>query len=83
MAARLPGLFSPRLIYQSSCRILTSHIKTMPILHDDWLDKLGENRPDRALKHLAPMTFKVNFIVFGMILYQLPGIPSKLVITLV
>ena len=28
---------------------------TRPILHDDWLIRLGENRPDKALKHLAAM----------------------------
>ena len=25
------------------------------ILHDDWSIRLGENRPDRVLKHLAAM----------------------------
>ena len=32
----LSGLFSPKLIDQSSCRILTTHVKTRPVLHDDW-----------------------------------------------
>ena len=41
----LLGLFSPNLIDQSSCRILTTHAKTRPILHDDWSIRLGENRP--------------------------------------
>ena len=47
------SIFSPNLINQSSCRILTIHTKTWRILHDDWSIRLGENRPDRALKHLA------------------------------
>ena len=51
----LSGLFSPNLVDQSSRRILTTHAKTRPILHDDWSIKLGENRPDKALKHLAAM----------------------------
>ena len=28
-------LFSPNLIDQSPCRILTTHAKTRPVLHDD------------------------------------------------
>ena len=48
-------LFSPTIIDQSSCRILTTHAKNTPILHDDWSIRLGENRPDRALTHLAVM----------------------------
>ena len=48
-------LFSPNLIDQSSCRILTTDAKTRPILHDDWSIWLGENRPDMVLKHLAAM----------------------------
>ena len=57
----LSGLFSPNLIYQSSCRVLTTNAKnpfcakTRPIMHDDWSIRLGENRPDRALKHLTAM----------------------------
>ena len=51
----LSGLFSPDLIGQSSCRILTTHDKTRPILHDDWSIRLGENRPDWTLKHLVAM----------------------------
>ena len=30
------GLFSPNLIDLSACRILASHTKARPILHDDW-----------------------------------------------
>ena len=51
----LSGLFFPNLINQLSCRILTKHDNTRPILHDDWSIKLGENRPDGILKHLAVM----------------------------
>ena len=51
----LSGLFSPNLIDQSSCRILITHAKTRSILHDDWPVRLGGNRHDRALKHLAAM----------------------------
>ena len=51
----LSSLFSPNLIDQSSCRIMTTHTKSRPILHDDWSIRLGENRPDSVLKHLAAM----------------------------
>ena len=51
----ISSLFSPNLIDQSSCRILTTHAKAWLILHDDWSIRLGENRPDMALKHLAAM----------------------------
>ena len=51
----MASLFSPNLIDQSSCRILSTHAKARPILRDDWSIRLGENRPDRALKHLAAM----------------------------
>ena len=51
----LSGLFSPNIIGQPSCKILTTHAKTWPILHDDWSIRLGENRPNRALMHLAAM----------------------------
>ena len=27
------------------------------IMHDNWSIRLGENRPDRALKHLAAMLY--------------------------
>ena len=43
----------PNIIDQSSCRILTTHAKTRPILQDDWSVRLGENGPDKVLKHLA------------------------------
>ena len=36
-------------------RILTTHAKTRPILRGDWSIRLGENIPDRDLKHLAAM----------------------------
>ena len=49
------NLFSPNLIDQSSCRILITHAKARPILHDDWSVRFGENRSERALKHLAAM----------------------------
>ena len=51
----LSGLFSPYIIDKSSCRILITHAKTTPILHDDWSPGLGENRPERALKHFPAM----------------------------
>ena len=56
----LPGLFSPNLTDQSSCRILTTHAKTRHILHDDLSVRLGENRPDSGLKHLAAMLVTVG-----------------------
>ena len=40
----LSVLFSPDPIDQSSCRILTTHAKTRPILRDDWSIRLGEDR---------------------------------------
>ena len=55
------SLFSPNQIDQSSSRILTTHVKYRPILHDEWLIKLGENRPDRVLKHLAAMLKQACF----------------------
>ena len=51
----MSSLFSPNLIDQSLCKILATHAKSRPILHDDWSIKLGENRPDRALGHLTAM----------------------------
>ena len=57
----LSDLFSPNLIDQSSGRILTTHAKTRPILHNDWSIRLGENRPDRALKHLVTMLLTARF----------------------
>ena len=51
----LSVLFSLNLIDQLSCRILTTHAKTRPILHDDWSIKLKGNRPKRAVKHLVAM----------------------------
>ena len=54
--------FSPNLKDQSSCRILTTHAKARPMLHDDWSIRLGENRPDRALKHMAAILYKAPFI---------------------
>ena len=56
------SLFSISLIDQSSCRILTTHTKARPILHDDWSIRLGENRPDRALKHLAAMLVSIQLV---------------------
>ena len=51
----LSGLFSPNLIDQSSCRILSTHAETGPILYDDWSSRLGEYRPCRASNHLAAL----------------------------
>ena len=47
------GLFSPKIIDESSCRILATHAKTRPILQDDWSIRLGENRPDQSSKKLG------------------------------
>ena len=55
MFRALSGLFSPNLIHQSSCKmglVLACVVRT---LHDDWSIRLGENRPDRVLEHLAAM----------------------------
>ena len=49
----LSSLFSPDLVDQSSCRIMTTYAKARPILHADWPIKFGEDRPDMALKHMA------------------------------
>ena len=59
----LSGLFSANLIDQSSSRILTTHARTMLIVHGDWLIRWGENRPDMTLKHLTAMLSIVAFIV--------------------
>ena len=45
----LSGLFSPNLIDQSSYRILTTHAKTRPIMHDEYSIRMGENRLNGAL----------------------------------
>ena len=60
----LSGLFSPNLIDQSSCWILTTHAKIRPILHDDWSIRLGENRLDKALKHLTAILVRPRVRVF-------------------
>ena len=57
------GLFSPNLIDQSACRILTTHTKARPILHDDWSNRLGENSPNWARKHLEAMLLPNNFSI--------------------
>ena len=44
----LSGLFSPYLFDQSLSRILISHAKTRPILHDDLSIRLRENKLDRS-----------------------------------
>ena len=51
----LSALFSPYLIDQSSRRMGLVLACVVRILHDDWLASMGENRPDRVLKHLAAM----------------------------
>ena len=35
------------------------------IMHNDWLIKLGENRPDRVLKHLEAMLGKYETITYN------------------
>ena len=49
----LSGLSAPKLVNQSSCRILTTHAKTRPVLHDGWSIRSGENRPDSVRKHMV------------------------------
>ena len=49
------SLFSLYLIDQSSCKMGLVITCVVRILHDDWSIRLGENRPDGALKHLAVM----------------------------
>ena len=51
----ISGQFSGNLIDKSPYRILTTHARTSPILHDAWSLKLGENRPNRTLKYLVAM----------------------------
>ena len=58
------SIFS-QLIDQSSCRILTTHAKTRPTLHDDWSIRFGENRADRVLKHLASMLSRLPMLVIS------------------
>ena len=58
----LSGLFSPKLIDQSSCMILTIHAKTRPILHDDWSIRLGENRLYRSSKTFGSYARRDNRI---------------------
>ena len=53
----LSGLFSPNLIDQSSRRTGLVLASVVRIQHDDWPIRLGENRPDRVLKHLADMFY--------------------------
>ena len=54
----LSSVFSLKLVSQSSCRVLTTHAKTRPILHDDWSIRLGENRPVSIQKHVVAMLLK-------------------------
>ena len=44
------------------------------VLHDDWLIRLGENIPDRALKHLAAMISKA---IFELCLHSTPQILNR------
>ena len=75
----LSSLFSPDIIDQSRCRIMTTHARARPILHADWSIRLGENRPDRALKHLAAMLSQVKYSEFTQALHapELTLISSK------
>ena len=59
----LSGLFSPNLIDQSSCMILTTHAKTRPILHDDWSIRLGKNRLYRSSQHFAAMLAIITMLI--------------------
>ena len=40
------------------------------ILHGDWLIRLGEKRPDRALKHLAAMLIPGRSSRYWLLLLQ-------------
>ena len=51
----MSSLFSPNLIDQSSCRMGLALACVARILHDNWSMRLGENRLDMVLKHLAAM----------------------------
>ena len=61
----LSGLFSPNLIDQSSCMILTTHARTRPILHDVWSIRLGENRLYRSWHTFGGYASEGAFIVGG------------------
>ena len=57
----LSDLFSPNLIDQSSCKTGLVSTFVVRIWHDDWSIRLGDNRPDKVLKHLAAMlTYKAK-----------------------
>ena len=60
----LSDLFSPNLIDQSSCRMGLALACVMRILHEDWSIRLGENRFNMALKHLAAMMVMTRQYVF-------------------
>ena len=51
----LSGLFSPILTDQSLCRMGLVLACVDRILHDDWSIRLGENRLDTVIEHLAAM----------------------------
>ena len=51
----LSGLFSLNLIDQSSCKMDLVLASVVRIRYYDWSIRLGENRPDRVLKHMATM----------------------------
>ena len=70
MCETLSGLFSSNLIDQLSYRILTTQAKTRTIFHDDWSIRLGENRPDRTLTHLAAMLDMVHHHKQDLSVYQ-------------
>ena len=57
----LSDLFSPNLINQSSCNMDLVLAYVDRILLDDWSVRLGENRLDRVLKHLASMLCMLRF----------------------
>ena len=51
----LSGLFSPNLINQSLCNMDLVLACGVRILQEDWSIRLGENRLEKVLKHLAAM----------------------------
>ena len=58
----LSGVFSPNLIDQSSCKMGLVLACMVRILHDDWSNRSGENRSNRALKYASYVGYAANHI---------------------
>ena len=54
---------SPKLIDQSSCRILTTHLKNRPIFHDDWSIRLGENELYRSSQTFGSYAVLLELVI--------------------